>query len=294
MPREFHGGAVDGAEVGAVEDVMLRAGGEDAAVIEEEAVGDGGEDFLDVVGDHDERRALRPGGESLHPLEVMLTGDGIETGAGFVEDEHFKFCHESTADEHFLLLTLGERSPEGFAKVVAADLLEQHRGFAEDGGAGEVDEVQFGIATAGDDIEHGLTAFEVGGEGVRDETDAAANFTPVVIAEDAVADAHGAIGGAVVAGDKIDEGGLPAAIGAEDAPVLAGIDPPGDAFEDGTTATEGEIGDLENGGGHWGMNLDPRKGNGRPWNTLNTRKKKESVCFTRLIQKMSEHDKTWV
>ena len=77
---------------------MLRAGGEDAAVFEEETVGDGGEDFLDMVGDHDERGALRPGGEGLHPLQVVLAGDGIETGAGFVEDEHFEFRHQGSAD----------------------------------------------------------------------------------------------------------------------------------------------------------------------------------------------------
>jgi hypothetical protein len=32
--------------------------------------------------------------------------------------------------------------------------------------------------------------------------------------------------------------------------VLAGIDTPGDAFEDGAAATEVEVGDFENRGGH--------------------------------------------
>jgi hypothetical protein len=91
---------------------------------------------------------------------------------------------------------------------------------------------------------------KIGGEGVGDEPDAAADFAPVVVAEDAVADAQGAAGGAVVAGDEIDEGGLAAAVRAEDAPVLAGIDPPGDAFENRTAAAEGEVGDFENGDGH--------------------------------------------
>ena len=203
---------------------MLRAGGEDAAVFEEEAVGDGGEDFLDVMGDHDEGRGLRPGGEGLHPLQILLAGDGIEAGAGFVEDEHFEFGHQGAADEHFLLLSLRKRPPQGLAQVIAADLPEQLPRFAENGGAGQLDEVQFRLAATGDDIEHGLAAFEVGRERVRDQTDALAHGAPVIVAEHALADAQLAAGGAVVAGDDVDEGGLAAAVRAEDAPVLAGID----------------------------------------------------------------------
>jgi hypothetical protein len=156
---ELDGGAVDVTEVGAGEDVALQAGGVDLAVFEQEAVGDAGEDFFDVMGDHDEGRGVRFAAR-LHPLKVMLAGDGIEAGAGFVEDEDGEFGHQGAADEHFLFLALGERPPEGVAEVGAADLLQQPRGFAEHGGRGHLDEVELGLATAGDDIEHGFAAFE--------------------------------------------------------------------------------------------------------------------------------------
>ena len=51
------------AEVDAGEEVVLRAGGVDSAIFEQETVGDAGKDFFDVVGDHHEGRGFRSRGE---------------------------------------------------------------------------------------------------------------------------------------------------------------------------------------------------------------------------------------
>ena len=85
---------------------MFKSGSVDATVFEQEAVSDGWQYFFDVMRDHDEGGGLRFRSEGLHPWQVMFTSDGIQPGAGFIEDKDGKFSHQCTANENFLLFTL--------------------------------------------------------------------------------------------------------------------------------------------------------------------------------------------
>ena len=44
-------------------------------------------------------------------MEEMLAGDGVEPGAGFVEDEELGLGHQCAADEYSLAFALGEEKP---------------------------------------------------------------------------------------------------------------------------------------------------------------------------------------
>ena len=76
-------------------------------------MGDAGKDLFHMMGDHDEGGGLRPGADLAHPVEKLLPRDGVEPGAGFVEDEDLEPGHEGAADKDLLFFPLRERTPEG-------------------------------------------------------------------------------------------------------------------------------------------------------------------------------------
>ena len=87
-------------------------------------MGEAGHDLLDMVGDEHERGSARRGGEALDEVEEQFTRDGIQPGAGLVEDEQARAGHEGPGDEDALPFALGENGPWTGLKVKALDLVE--------------------------------------------------------------------------------------------------------------------------------------------------------------------------
>ena len=107
---EAEGSGEGGGEMACGEGARGGAGGVDAAGAEEEGVGEKGDDFLDVVGDEDEGRRALFRAEAGEEAEEVFAGEGIEAGAGFVEDEEGRAGHEGAGDEDALALALGDSS----------------------------------------------------------------------------------------------------------------------------------------------------------------------------------------
>ena len=57
------------------------------AFLQQQRVGEGRHNFFNMMGDEDEGRGVGLAGEAVEELEEVFAGNGIEAGAGFVEDE---------------------------------------------------------------------------------------------------------------------------------------------------------------------------------------------------------------
>jgi hypothetical protein len=101
-----------------------------AAPAKEQGVGEGGHDLLDVVSDQDQSRSRRAG-QMSDAFEQTLAGDGIEPGAGLVEQEQVGVGHQRACDEHPLALALRKHAPRPLLHVCGADRIEQLRGAGE-------------------------------------------------------------------------------------------------------------------------------------------------------------------
>ena len=93
------------------EDAGVWAGGEESSGAEEERVGEKRDDFLHVMGDEEERGRAALRAEALEKGEEVFAGEGIEPGAGFIEDEQRRAGHERAGDEDALAFALGEDAP---------------------------------------------------------------------------------------------------------------------------------------------------------------------------------------
>ncbi len=215
-------------------------------------MGEDGHDFLDVMGDEDEGGGVGALAEALEELEEMFAGGGVEAGAGFIENQQSWPGHERAANEHALAFALGKKKPGAFGEVRAFDLTQKMQGAGAVGASDAAPVIDHGIFAADDGFEG---AFVIGHEladGGADEADVFAEFAPVGPAEAAAEDGDFAGRGHEVTGDGAEEGGFAGAIGAENGPVLAGIDAPVDVREDmDAPAPDGKAGDFENGWFGW-------------------------------------------
>ena len=178
----------------------------------------------------------------------MLAGDGIEAGAGFVENEELGTGHEGASDEGALAFALGEVLPRAVGEREALDAFEDGAGGAPVGGGGGVPKINHGVFSTDDRFERGLGGGHEFVEGAADEANFFAELGPVAFAEGLTEQLDVAVGGGFVAGESGEERGFAGSVGAEDDPVLAGIDAPIDAVENGGVAAfEAEVADFENG-----------------------------------------------
>ena len=68
-------------------------------------------DFLNVVRYENEPGTAPFYGQFLNEIEKQLPGHGVETGAGFIENEQRGIRHQGTADKDPLALALTDHRP---------------------------------------------------------------------------------------------------------------------------------------------------------------------------------------
>jgi hypothetical protein len=216
---------------------LLWAVGHDAAFAHEEDAVDLGDDVGEVMGDEEEGGSLLgQGAEKL--VEVALSGK-VEGVRGFVEEEGSGGGDEGAGDHDAALLAGGHFADGLIAEGDGVDLGEDLVGagvhlvgdvkVGPEGGAGK-EAGEDGVAAGG--LEGGF-AGEIG----RDNTEHLFEFgeIPALAAEEGDAGLRLACFGnqwVALAGDGLDEGGLTAAVGAQDGDVLAGMDGEIDVVKD--------------------------------------------------------------
>lgn len=217
-----------------------------------EGVGESGGDFLDVMGDEDEGGATGCPAQVFDELKKVFAGDRVKSGAGFVEDEELGAGHEGAGDEDPLPFALGEHGPGASGKVKTTDAAKEGGGGAAIGTPEWPPEIDHGAAAGGDGEECGFVLGHHLPDGRTDQTNAGTERTPVGFAIGLTEQLEGAPGGHEVSGEGAEEGGLPGAVGAEDDPVLAGIDTPVDILKHGGgAASDGQVLDVEDGSHPW-------------------------------------------
>ena len=195
-------------------------------------------------------------------MEEVFAGNGVESGAGFIEDEEFGFGHERATDENALAFALGEVLPRAVGEGEAFDAFEDGAGCAAVGGGGGVPKIDHGVFAADDRLERGLGGSHEFVEGAADEADFFAQFGPVTFAEGLAKELNVAVGGGFVTSDGGEQCGFARTVGAEDDPMLAGIDTPIDAVENDRVAPfKAEVADEKNGAA-WHAGLLAGEGRG--------------------------------
>ena len=119
-------------------------------------MGEGRHNFFDVMSDEDESRGVGLAGKPVEKLKEFFAGNGIETGARFVEDEQLRFCHQCAADEDTLAFALGEVVPGPVGKREALDSPEDGTSGAPFGGGWGFPEINHSIFAADDRLECGF------------------------------------------------------------------------------------------------------------------------------------------
>lgn len=249
VDRDAEGSAQDRT----AEDFVLGALGGDASVLQKQRAGDGGDDFLDVVCDHEERRPAGVAAEFFDAFEEAFAAGQVESGTRFVKDEQVGPGHQGPTEEDFLSLALGE-CREGLAgDGGAAQEVEEFVGAAIVGGRGPVELKADGSELSADDEIAGQVArADLAFEGGAEPADAFAEFAEVDLAVMAAEDVDFAGGGPEGAANQLQERGFAGPVGADDGPVLAVADVPGDVVEnEAVVAFETDVAKFD----HRGLSL---------------------------------------
>ena len=234
------------AELAGGERGGARAGGDDAAGAEQERVREAGKDFLDVVRDEDECGRVFAAREFFQEAQKILAGDGIEAGAGLIEDEQARPGHEGAGDKDALAFALRKELPLAVEQMRGAEEAEEFFGGGDVTAGRRKPEIELGVTTADDGFDGGLGGGDAGLEGAGHDADFETEVAPVGLAVALAEEADVAGAGGKVAEERFEERGLAAAVGAEDGPVFAALHAPVEAVKnDGVAAGDAQAGDIE-------------------------------------------------
>ena len=128
--EEANGGGEGPGEERGSEGLVEGTGGDYPPGAQEEGVGEGGGDFLDVVGDENDRGSAWPVRPQLDEIEQVRAGHRIEAGARLVEQEKRRACEQRPADEDPLAFALGKDSPWAIGERGAMPFTEKPEGAA--------------------------------------------------------------------------------------------------------------------------------------------------------------------
>ena len=181
---------------------------------------EGRENLLHVVRDEHDGQAGLELRQSLHQHEEFGARDGVETGAGFVEDQQRGVGSQSTRDEHALAFALREMTPR--ASRESADLEQTQQTTRERARRGlrTAPEINESIDTAGHDGQRGLGRLDHRRDGRADESDATTQFAPVTTTERFAKDRKRTGSRREISRERGEERRLTRAVRPEDHPVL--------------------------------------------------------------------------
>lgn len=234
------------AEIFRRERVFVWSGSDDLTRTQQEGMGEGGGDFLDVVGDENEGRGGPRGGETIHESEKITTRDRIEAGAGFIEDQQFGSRHQGSGDQDTLPFALGEILPFALGEMSGVDLLEQMKGDARIGFVAPLPEIELGKLTADDRIKGGFADGNQGAKRVGHDTNPQSELPPIAFAKFFTEEFDLPVGWSEIAGDGAQEGGFPRTIRPENHPMFSGLHGPVYPIENhGFVAAYKQIPDVE-------------------------------------------------
>src|SRR5271156_3807572 len=108
------------------------------------------------MSDEYHRRRAADSGEAAEELQEVLARDGVESGAGLVEDHEARRRHQRASDQHALALALREKSPRTIAEIARLDSAEDGVGGAEVLLAHLAPVADLRVASADDGFESGL------------------------------------------------------------------------------------------------------------------------------------------
>eukprot|EP01031_Cornospumella_fuschlensis_P007159 gene7159-8879_t len=175
-------------------------------------------------------------GEFFEEAEEFFARHGIEAGARFVEDEQAGAGHEGSGDEDALAFPLGEELPLAVHEPGNAEGAQEFFGVDDVGAGGREPEVELGVTATDDRLNSGLGSRDAGLERAGDDADFGAEIAPVGFAVAVAEEGDVAGAGGKVAEKGLEEGGLAAAVAAEDDPVFAALHAPVEAVEDDVIA----------------------------------------------------------
>ena len=204
-----------------------RARGQHRAPAQQHRVGEVLGHFLDVVGHHHHRGRQRVTGQHGHPLQQVLPAAEVQPGGGLVQQKQLGVGHQRPRDLHALALPLGQGGEPAPDQVRAAERVQ------ELDRAGDVGGLVVLLPAAHDRVgagEHQVDHFLGRRHPVRQRGAGQADPRPqlehVGLAEPAAQDLGTALGREQLAGDDLQQRGLPGSVGADDDPALVVMDGP--------------------------------------------------------------------
>ena len=109
------------ADVAGGEDVRDGALCDHPAVADEDGVGGGGRDFLEVVGDEDAGEARVRDAQFVECGEELFSRSQIQAGGGLVEQEELRLGNERPRDQGPSAFALGQVGPQGIRVFLHAE-----------------------------------------------------------------------------------------------------------------------------------------------------------------------------
>lgn len=170
------------------------------AFAQNDGLSETGDDLLHVVR-HQDQRGNGALAEAFQEPEESFAGDGIQSGAGFVEDQNVWPGHERAGDEDALSFALGEHAPDAVCEVDGFHESQELPGGSHVGGTGSVADIDLGVATADDDLDRGFIFVEPLPQGGTHQADAASEGRPVGFAIAFAEEFDGAAAGREIGGE---------------------------------------------------------------------------------------------
>src|SRR5271156_2652214 len=201
-----------------------------------------------MMSDKDHRGRAAEAGDALNELQEVFARDRVKSGAWLVEDHEPGRGHQRSPDKHALALALREKPPRTIAKIVSLDTAQDSTGHATVLRPHLAPVANLRIAAADDGFESGLSVFHHLMHARTDQADAGPKLAPIEASIGLAEHANLAGGGRQISSQRAKQRGFSGAVGAENRPMLAALNPPIARFENDGLALDAERGDLDHGG----------------------------------------------
>lgn len=221
---------------------------EDPAMLQNKDVRENRHYFLNVMRDENQRRRFFAAANLLQKLQKILPRRRIQAGAGLVQYQEGGSRHQGASNQHALALALGEKKPGPVGQGGAFDLTQNVQSALAIRSSDFAPKIDHGAFAANHRFQRGLASGNHLADGRADQADPSAQLAPVGSSISLRQQLHFAAARSQVAGQRAQERGFARTIGAENGPMFAGPDVPGNFVKNNRgAAPHGQIRNLENG-----------------------------------------------